>query len=62
MDKRVFGGHPGGRKKTVRPRKQRLDDIEEDLKLMEVKREKIKTTEKDDWAKFAWKAKALHGL
>jgi hypothetical protein len=38
MVKRVFKGHPGGRRKTGRPRKRWMDDIEEGLRLMEVKR------------------------
>jgi hypothetical protein len=31
MVKRIFEGHPGGRRKTDRPRKRWLDDVEEDL-------------------------------
>jgi hypothetical protein len=29
MVKRVFEGHPGGRRKTTRPRKRWLDDTED---------------------------------
>jgi hypothetical protein len=35
--KRVLEGHPGGRRKTGRPRKQWLDDIEEDLRVIKLK-------------------------
>jgi hypothetical protein len=38
MVKRDFEGHPGGRRKTGRPSKRWLDDIEEDLRLKKVKR------------------------
>jgi hypothetical protein len=38
MVKRIFEGHPGGRRKTDRPRKRWLDDVEKDLRLMKVKR------------------------
>jgi hypothetical protein len=31
MVKRIFEGHPDGRRKTSRPRKRWLDDVEEDL-------------------------------
>jgi hypothetical protein len=60
MVKRIFEGHPGGM--TGRPRKRWLDDIEEDLRLMEVKRWRKKATKREVWAKFVWEAKALHGL
>jgi hypothetical protein len=38
MVKRVSEGHPDGRRKTGRHSKRWLDDIEEDLRLMKVKR------------------------
>jgi hypothetical protein len=60
--KRVFEGHSGGRRKTGRPRKRWLDDIEEALRLMKVKRWRNKATEGEAWAKIVWEAKALHGL
>jgi hypothetical protein len=45
MVKRIFEGHPSGRRKTDRPRKRWLDDVEEDLRLMKVKRWRIRETE-----------------
>jgi hypothetical protein len=53
MVKRVFEGHPGGRRKTGRPRKRWLDDIEEDLRLMKVKRWRNKATEREVWVKIS---------
>jgi hypothetical protein len=44
MVKRVFEGNPGGRRKTGRPRKRWLDDTEEGLRLMKVKRWRKKET------------------
>jgi hypothetical protein len=62
MVKRVFEGHADGRRKTGSPRKRWLDDTEEDLRLMKVKRWRKKATEREVWAKIVWEAKALHGL
>jgi hypothetical protein len=62
MVKRRFEGQPGGRRKTGRPRKRWLDDAEEDLRLMKVKRWRIRTTERTVWARIIREAKALHGL
>jgi hypothetical protein len=62
MVKRVFEGHPGGRRKTGRPRRRWLDDIEEDLRLMKIKRWRKEATEREIWVKIIWEAKALHGL
>jgi hypothetical protein len=62
MVKRVVEGHPGGRRKTGRPRKRWLDGIEEALRLMKVERWRNKATEREAWAKIVWEAKALRGL
>jgi hypothetical protein len=62
MVKGIFEGHPGGRRKTDRPRKRWLDDVEEDLRLMKVKRWGIRATERTVWARIIREAKALHGL
>jgi hypothetical protein len=62
MVKRVFEGHPGERRKTGRSRRRWLDDIEEDLRLMKMKRWRKEATEREIWAKIIWEAKALHGL
>jgi hypothetical protein len=60
--KRVFEGNLSGKRKTGRPRKRWLDDIEEDLRLMKVKRWRKKATEREVWVKIVWEAKALHAL
>jgi hypothetical protein len=62
MVKRVSEECPGGRRKISRPKKQWLDDTEEYLRLMNVKRWRNKITEKDVWAKIIWEAKDLHVL
>jgi hypothetical protein len=62
MVNRIFEGHPGGRRKTGRPRKRWLDDVEEDLRLMKVKRCRIRATERIVWARIIRVAEALYGL
>jgi hypothetical protein len=62
MVKRIFDGNPGGRRKTDRPSKRRLDNVEDDLRLMKVKRWRIRATERTVWARIIREAKALHGL
>jgi hypothetical protein len=62
MVERVFESHPGERRKTGRLRKRWLDDIEEHLRLMKVKRWRKKATEREMWEEIVWEAKALHGL
>jgi hypothetical protein len=63
MVKRGFEGDPGGRRKTGRTRKRWLDDIEENFRLMKVKRRRKKATEREVWAKnIVWEAKVLRGL
>jgi hypothetical protein len=58
--KRVSEGHPGGRRKTGRPRKQWLDDIEVDLRLMKVKT--WRKTREGSWGKNRMRDQGLHGL
>jgi hypothetical protein len=60
--KEFFEGHAGGRRKTGRPRKRWLDDIEKDLRLMKVKRWKNKAVEREVWEKIVWEAMTLCGL
>jgi hypothetical protein len=47
MVKRVFEGHPGVRRKIGRDKKRWLDDNEEDLRLMKVKRWRKNASERE---------------
>jgi hypothetical protein len=38
MVKKVFDGKPGGRRRIGRPRLRWLDDVEADLRTMDIKR------------------------
>jgi hypothetical protein len=60
--KRISEVHSGGRRKTDRSSKRWLDDVEEDLRLMKVKRWRIRATERTVWARIIREAKALQGL
>jgi hypothetical protein len=61
MVKRVFEGHPGGKRKTARPRKRWLDDIEEDLRLMKVKRWRRKQPRQTFGQKSSWRPRPCMG-
>jgi hypothetical protein len=52
---RVFEGNPGGRRKTGRPRKRWLGDIDGSEEMEEENNREV-------WAKIVWDIKALHGL
>jgi hypothetical protein len=50
MVKRVFLGNPGGRKKPKRPRLRWLDCVEDDLKILGVRRWRKRVEDHEEWA------------
>jgi hypothetical protein len=58
----VFLGKPDGRRRRGRPRKRWLDDLEEDLRKIEVKGCRRKAEDREEWRNVVKKAEALHGL
>lgn len=60
--KKVYKGKPGGRRLQGRPRKRWLDDVEEDLRRMGVRRWRTKAENREEWARIVREAKALQGL
>jgi hypothetical protein len=60
--KKVFKGKPGGRRLRGRPRKRWLDDVEEDLRKMGVRRWRSRVENREEWDVIVSEAKALHGL
>jgi hypothetical protein len=49
MVKRVFLGHPGGRRKPERPRLTWLDCVEDDLKTPGVRRWRKRAEDREEW-------------
>jgi hypothetical protein len=60
--KKVSKGKPGGRRLQGRLRKRWLDDVEEDLRKMGVRRWRSRAENREEWAIIVREAKALHGL
>jgi hypothetical protein len=60
MVKRLSDGKPRGRRKVGRPRLRWLDDVEVDLRTMDIKRWRLITKDRTEWA--VMEAKALQGL
>jgi hypothetical protein len=50
MVKRVFLGNPEGRKKPKRPRLRWLDCVEDDLKILGVRRWRKSVEDHEEWA------------
>ena len=61
IGKKLFNGKPGGRR-IGRPRLRWLDDVEEDLRKMKVRRLKTKAKDRQEWNGGIREAKILNGL
>jgi hypothetical protein len=60
---KILDDKPGGKRRRGRPRLRWLDDVEEDLRSMGVKRWKTKVLNREEWASTTKEAKAkLKGL
>jgi hypothetical protein len=60
--KRALQGIPGGGRRREKPRKRWLDDVEDDLRKMEVKRWRKKAMDRTEWRKIREAAKVLQEL
>jgi hypothetical protein len=60
--KRALQGIPGGGRRRGKPRKRWLDDVEDDLRNMEVKRWRKKAMDRTEWRKICEAAKVLQEL
>jgi hypothetical protein len=54
--------NPEGRRRTGRQRKRWVEDVEEDLKKMDIRGWRRKAKEKNEWANVFKEAKVLLGL
>jgi hypothetical protein len=59
--KKIFESKPDGRRKVGRPKLRRLDDVENDFRVMKVKRWRRKAQNREEWASVINEAKVLKG-
>ena len=62
IDRKLLNGKPGGRRRIGRPRLRWLDDMEDDLRKMKVKRWRTKAKDRQEWNSIIREAKILNGL
>jgi len=55
---KIFEGKLEGRRGRGRPRLRWRNDVEDDLRKLGVKRWRMKTMDKEEWASIIWEAKA----
>jgi hypothetical protein len=60
--KMALEGNPGGRRRKGRSRKRRLDDVQDDMIKMDVKRWRTKAMDRGEWRKICEAAKVLKKL
>ena len=56
--KKIFEGKLEGRTGTGRPRLRWIDDVEDDLRKLGVKRWRVKALDREEWASIISEAKA----
>jgi hypothetical protein len=57
MDKKVFISEPEGRHDIVRPKLRWLDDVEDDIKALGIRRWRIKAQDRNEWTAINREAK-----
>jgi hypothetical protein len=57
--KKIFDSKPEGRRKVGRPRLRWLDDVENDLRVMKIKRWRKKAQNREEWASVIKEVKVL---
>jgi hypothetical protein len=59
LPKMVFNAKPEGRRGVARPRLRWLDDVEEDIKALGIKRWRIRAQDRKEWSVILREAKAV---
>jgi hypothetical protein len=59
--KKIFESKPEGRRKAGRPRLRWLDDVENDLRVVKVKRWRKRAQTREEWASVIKEAEVLRG-
>jgi hypothetical protein len=59
--KKIFDSKPEGRRKVDRPRLRWLDDVENYLRVIKIKRWRKKAQKREEWASIIKEAKVLKG-
>lgn len=62
MPKILLNGKPGGRREAGRPRRRWLDDLEDDLRMMQVRNWKNAVSDRENWRRIVKEAKVHTGL
>ena len=60
--KKIFNAKPDGVRRVGRPKLRWEDDIDQDMRILEVKNWKRISLNRDEWTKFLKKVRAHHGL
>ena len=60
--KKIFNANPDGVRRVGRPKLPWEDDVDQDMRILEVKNWKRVVFNRDEWTKLLKKARAHHGL
>jgi hypothetical protein len=60
--KKVLEGKPGGRRKGERPHTEWIDNVENDLRKMGLKRWRLRTADRTEWRGICEAARVLYEL
>jgi hypothetical protein len=62
MSKKIMTSKMEGNRKRRRPRKRCVDEVEEDLKIMEIRNWHVVARDRQEWRRIVLEAKVHNGL